>query len=142
MRSRSFRGATRGALARLARASGRSTSGRDGNWRGTLEVQLGELERCIGDWVSEPNRSDALKEVRRTHPRLISLCDEFQRGGRVLLRQATQVARLSALGSAMGGAAHRELQSAVASLVEAAQRQLDLEAKLREEIGHDVGGEA
>lgn len=113
----------------------------DAQWYDALGNRLEELERALGDGASEPGRSESLSEIRRAHPRLISLCGEFQRGGRRLLRQAALVVRLSARNFDVGRAPHTELHTATESLIDAVNRHLALEAELNAEAGRDLGGE-
>jgi hypothetical protein len=141
MESNTSGASIRESLARLARLLEEPEVDRDLRWYGALGDQLAELEQALGEGEAEPNRSDSLKEIRRTHPRLISICGEFQRSGRKLLRQAALVVRLSARSYDTGKEPHTELHSATESLMDAVKRHLELETELTVEAGQDLGGE-
>ena len=102
---------------------------------------LEQLELALGDGESAPLRSESLKETRKSHPRLISMCSDFERDGRKLLRQAALVVRLSARSYDPDEAPPPELRNAIASLVDAVEKYLLLEADLAGEAAQDLGGE-
>jgi hypothetical protein len=141
MESNTSGGSIRESLACLARLLEEPEVDRDLRWYDALGDQLAELEEALGEGEAEPNRSDSLEEIRGAHPRLISMCGDFQRSGRKLLRQAALVVRLSARGYDRGKEPHSELHAATESLTDAVKRHLALETELTVEAGQDLGGE-
>ena len=141
MQSRSPAQSIRESLAKLTRLLGEPELGRDAGWYDALSDRLTDLEQALGEGGAEPNRSDSLREIRRAHPRLISICTEFQRDGRRLLRHAALVVRLSARTYDPGKQPHSELHAATESLIDAVNQHLELETELTVEVGRDLGGE-
>jgi len=139
--SRSSSPTLRDCLLNLSRLLDEPGVDRDAQWYEALNNRLGELEQALGDSGAGPERSASLTEIRRSHPRLISRCAEFQRDGRELLRRATLIVRLSARNYDAGKAPYTELRAATESLIDAAEKYLEMEADLNEEVGRDIGGE-
>jgi hypothetical protein len=106
-----------------------------------IDLRLEQLEQALGDRIAEERVSESLGETSRTHPRLISLCNEFGRDGRNLLRHATLVIRLSARHYESGDAGLLKLREAIASLIEAVEQYLQLQEQLAGEAAQEIGGE-
>jgi hypothetical protein len=110
-------------------------------WYDVLNENIERLELALCEGESEPNRSASLAEISRAHPRLISICNEFQRDGRKLLRQAALVVRLSMRSYDASKAPFPELRAATASLIDAVERFQAMEGELNGEAARDLGGE-
>jgi hypothetical protein len=106
-----------------------------------IDLRLEQLEQALGDKIGEERLSKSLRDTRRTHPRLIALCNEFDRDGRNLLRHAALVIRLSARYCEASDDGLRKLREAVASLIEAVDQYLQLQEKLAGEAAQEIGGE-
>jgi len=117
------------------------STGRETQWYENMSDQLEQLELALGDGGSKPSRSESVKEITRTHPRLISLCGEFQRDGRRLLRHSALVVRLSLRSYDADKAPFIDLHAATVSLIDAVEEYLAMEAELTGEASQDLGGE-
>jgi hypothetical protein len=106
-----------------------------------IDLHLEHLEQALGDKIAEEHLSKSLGETRRAHPRLISLCNEFDRDGRNLLRHAALVIRLSARNCEASDEGLPKLREAITSLVDAVEQYLQLQEKLAGEAAQEIGGE-
>ena len=106
-----------------------------------IDLRLEQLEEALGEKIAEERISGSLGDTSRTHPRLISLCNEFDRDGRNLLRHAALVIRLSARHYEASDAGLQKLREAIASLTEAVAQYLQLQEKLAGEAAQEIGGE-
>jgi hypothetical protein len=106
-----------------------------------IDLRLEQLEQALDDKIGEERLSESLGDTRRTHPRLIALCNEFDRDGRNLLRHAALVIRLSARHCEASDDGLPKLREAVASLIEAVEQYLQLQEKLAGEAAQEIGGE-
>jgi hypothetical protein len=131
----------RESLNQLARLLDEPWTGQGDEWCDVLNDNLERLEKALGDGESEPNRSESLAEISRAHPRLVSICEEFQHDGRTLLRQAALVVRLSMRSYDASKAPFPELRTATVSLIDAVERYLAMEGELTGEAAQDLGGE-
>ena len=131
----------RDALGHLVRLLDEPWIDRGDQLRDALHLGLEQLELALGDGETDLLRSESLEETRKSHPRLISMCSDFERDGRRLLRQAALVVRLSARNYDPDEDPPLDLRNAIVSLVDAVEGYLLLEADLAGEGVQDLGGE-
>jgi hypothetical protein len=139
--SRSSSPAIRQTLNQLRLLLDQQTTGKEVQWYESMNDQLERLEMALDEGASEQTQSEHLKEIARAHPRLISLCDEFQRHGRRLLRQAALVVRLSVRSYDGDKTPFTDLRAATVSLINAVEQYLVMEGELTGEAAQDLGGQ-
>lgn len=141
MESESSSPSIRGSLDQLARLLDEPWTQPGDQLLDAIHTGLEQLEQSLDDVVAEQSQSESLGEIRRAHPRLISVYTGFDRDGRRLLRHAAMVIRLSARRDEADEDLLPKHREAILSLIEAVGQYLQLQEGLAGEAAQEIGGE-